>query len=55
MFFGPFSNGENHAFIPLHNQDSNLLGEQSHWKREGSSIFLGIRPVRKGVQVLEVA
>lgn len=45
--FGPFSNWENHAFIPLHNQESNSLGEQSHWRREGNSISLGVRAVRK--------
>lgn len=36
--FGSFSDGGNHTFIPLHNQDSNSPGEQCHWGREGSSI-----------------
>lgn len=32
-FLGPFSNGENQAFIPLHNQDCNSLGTVSLKKR----------------------
>lgn len=30
MFFGPFSNGENHAFIPLHNKRENSPTEEEN-------------------------
>lgn len=33
IFLGPFSNGENQAFIPLRNQDCNSLGTVSLKKR----------------------